>query len=54
MVAFKAFREDLPHKTCPSSHCLPFHIIRLQIDKGTGDPAGSVIQYWNLTVSDHI
>lgn len=37
-----------------SCHPLPLHIIHLQIDKEIRDSAGTVIQYWNLTVWDQI
>lgn len=43
-----------PHNSLRDSHPLPFYIIPLQIDKGTREPTGTVIQYWNLTVSDQI
>lgn len=43
-----------PRTSLWGSHLLPFYIIPLQIDKGTREPMGTVIQYWNLTVSDQI
>lgn len=43
-----------PRTSLWGSHPLPFYIIPLQIDKGTREPMGTVIQYWNLTVSDQI
>lgn len=43
-----------PRTSLWGSHPLPVYIIPLQIDKGTREPMGTVIQYWNLTVSDQI
>lgn len=43
-----------PHTPLQSPHPLPSYVVPLQIDKETREPTGTVIQYWNLTVSDQI